>query len=289
MPLNNSLQIRTLVVDDEPLARQRVISLLKNYSEIQVIGESRNGEEAVADIQSKKPDLIFLDIEMPGMDGFGVISNIDLNYKPFIIFATAYNQYALKAFNIHAIDYLLKPFDDERFDEALEIAKNQIKLRHSSQFNEKLIKLINDYNTEPEKYVRQFKIKLRGREKFIPTESIYYIEAEGNYLMLHHENGRDLFRSTMASIEKELKIGDWANGNDTLAKEATRVYELYLSGILREIYFNDKHCAVLILECENLGSAEKSLSTLPLVQKGLISFEVMELNPYTGLNRIMKD
>ncbi len=204
MPLNNSLQIRTLVVDDEPLARQRVISLLKNYSEIQVIGESRNGEEAVADIQSKKPDLIFLDIEMPGMDGFGVISNIDLNYKPFIIFATAYNQYALKAFNIHAIDYLLKPFDDERFDEALEIAKNQIKLRHSSQFNEKLIKLINDYNTEPEKYVRQFKIKLRGREKFIPTESIYYIEAEGNYLMLHHENGRDLFRSTMASIEKEL-------------------------------------------------------------------------------------
>lgn len=204
MSLTNSLQIRTLVVDDEPLARQRVVSLLKNYPEILVIGESRNGEEAIADINSKKPDLIFLDIEMPGTDGFGVVSNIDLNYKPFIIFATAYNQYALKAFNIHAIDYLLKPFDDERFDEALQIAKEQIKQRHSSQFNEKLIKLINEFNTEPEKYVRQFKIKLRGREKFIPTESIYYIEAEGNYLMLHHENGRDLFRSTMAAVEKEL-------------------------------------------------------------------------------------
>lgn len=204
MSLTNSLQIRTLVVDDEPLARQRVVSLLKNYPEILVIGESRNGEEAIADINSKKPDLIFLDIEMPGTDGFGVVSNIDLNYKPFIIFATAYNQYALKAFNIHAIDYLLKPFDDERFDEALQIAKEQIKQRHSSQFNEKLIKLINEFNTEPEKYVRQFKIKLRGREKFIPTESIFYIEAEGNYLMLHHENGRDLFRSTMAAVEKEL-------------------------------------------------------------------------------------
>lgn len=204
MSLTNSLQIRTLVVDDEPLARQRVVSLLKNYPEILVIGESRNGEEAIADINSKKPDLIFLDIEMPGTDGFGVVSNIDLNYKPFIVFATAYNQYALKAFNIHAIDYLLKPFDEDRFDEALQIAKDQIKQRHSSHFNEKLIKLINEFNTEPEKYVRQFKIKLRGREKFIPTESIFYIEAEGNYLMLHHENGRDLFRSTMAAVEKEL-------------------------------------------------------------------------------------
>jgi two-component system LytT family response regulator len=204
MTLNNANTIRTLVVDDEPLARQRVVSLLKNYPEIQLVGECRNGEEAVEAINSKKPDLIFLDIEMPGMDGFGVVSNIDLKYKPFIIFATAYNQYALKAFNIHAIDYLLKPFDDERFDEALEIAKQQIKLKNSLNFNDKLLQLISEFNTTPEKYIRQFKIKLRGREKFVKTEDLHYIEAEGNYLMLHHENGRDLFRSTMAAVEKEL-------------------------------------------------------------------------------------
>jgi two-component system LytT family response regulator len=204
MPLTNVTTIRTIVVDDEPLARQRIISLLKDYPEIQLIGECRNGHEAVEAINSKKPDLIFLDIEMPGMDGFGVVSNIDLNYKPIIIFATAYNQYALKAFNIHAIDYLLKPFDDDRFDEALNIAKKQILLKNNSDFNDKLLSLITEFNTGPEKYIRQFKIKLRGREKFIKTENLHYIEAEGNYLMLHHENGRDLFRSTMASIEKEL-------------------------------------------------------------------------------------
>lgn len=204
MPLTNTITIRTLVVDDEPLARQRVVSLLKNYPEIQMIGECRNGEEAIEAINSKKPDLIFLDIEMPGMDGFGVVSNIDLNYKPFIIFATAYNQYALKAFNIHAIDYLLKPFDDDRFDEALKLAEQQIKLKNSSNFNEKLLRLIGEFNAEPEEYIRQFKIKLRGREKFIKTEDLHFIEAEGNYLMLHHENGRDLFRSTMSSVEKEL-------------------------------------------------------------------------------------
>jgi len=204
MPLTNSQQIRTLVVDDEPLARQRVISLLKTHNEITLIGECRNGEEAVEAINSKQPDLIFLDIEMPGLDGFGVVSNIDLKYKPFIIFATAYNQYALKAFDIHAIDYLLKPFDDDRFDESLEIAKKQIQLKQSSTFNDRLVKLMNEFNTQPDQFKRQFKIKLRGREKFINTEDLHYIEAEGNYLMLHHDTGRDLFRSTMSSIEKEL-------------------------------------------------------------------------------------
>ncbi len=204
MPLTNNIQIRTLVVDDEPLARQRVVSLLKNHPEVQLIGECRNGEEAVEQINSKKPDLIFLDIEMPGLDGFGVVSNIDLKYKPFIIFATAYNQYALKAFNIHAIDYLLKPFDDERFDEALEIAKSQIKLKHTSDFNERLLTLVNEFNSQKDQYIRQFKVKLRGREKYISVEDLLYIEAEGNYLKLHHKEGRDLFRSTMSGIEKEL-------------------------------------------------------------------------------------
>jgi len=200
----NAPKIRTLIVDDEPLARQRIIGLLKTHSEIEVIGECRNGREAIETINRKQPDLIFLDIEMPDVDGFGVVTNIDLNYQPFIIFATAYNQYALKAFNIHAIDYLLKPFDDERFEEALELAKTQIKLKNTSKFNERLLELVNEFSVEPDNYLKQFKIKFRGREKFIRTENIFYIEAEGNYLMLHHEEGRDLFRSTMGALIKDL-------------------------------------------------------------------------------------
>lgn len=204
MSLSNSVRIRTLVVDDEPLARQRVIGILKTHSEIEIIGECRNGREAIETINKKQPDLIFLDIEMPDIDGFGVISSIDMSYKPFIIFATAYNQYALKAFDVHAIDYLLKPYDDERFEEALVLAKDQITLKHKSKFNERLLQLVNEFNVEPDNYLRQFKIKFRGREKFIRTENILYIEAEGNYLMLHHEDGRDLYRATMNAIESEL-------------------------------------------------------------------------------------
>ncbi|RLD26705.1 MAG: DNA-binding response regulator [Bacteroidetes bacterium] len=204
MSLSSNAKIRTLVVDDEPLARQRIIGLLKSHPEIEMIGESRNGREAIETINRKQPDLIFLDIEMPDIDGFGVVSGMDLSYKPFIIFATAYNQYALKAFDIHAIDYLLKPYDDERFEEALELAKQQLLLRNTSKFNERLLQLVNEFSVEPDNYLKQFKIKFRGREKFIRTENILYIEAEGNYLMLHHEDGRDLFRSTMGSIEEEL-------------------------------------------------------------------------------------
>ena len=204
MSISSSAKIRTLVVDDEPLARQRIIGLLKAHSEIELVGESRNGREAIEAINRKQPDLIFLDIEMPDIDGFGVVSGMDLSYKPIIIFATAYNQYALKAFDIHAIDYLLKPYDDERFEEALELAKKQLLHRNTSKFNERLLQLVNEFSVEPENHLRQFRIKFRGREKFIRTENIFYIEAEGNYLMLHHEDGRDLFRSTMGSVEKEL-------------------------------------------------------------------------------------
>jgi len=204
MTLHNKAKIRTLVVDDEPLARQRIIGLLKSHQEIELVGECRNGREAIDTINMKQPDLIFLDIEMPDIDGFGVASGIDLSYKPFIIFATAYNQYALKAFDIHAIDYLLKPYDDERFEEALDLAKSQIALKSNSKFNERLLQLVNEFSVEPDNYLKQFKIKDRGREKFIRAENIIFIEAEGNYLMLHHEEGRDLFRSTMGSIEKEL-------------------------------------------------------------------------------------
>ena len=140
--------IRVVVVDDEPLARSRIVKLLQKESDIQIVGECKNGQEATSVINSKEPDLIFLDIQMPDMNGFQVFSKINPQYRPIVIFITAYDQYALKAFDIHAVDYLLKPFDNERFREALEIARKQIKMTLASDFNKKLLRLLKDFQHE---------------------------------------------------------------------------------------------------------------------------------------------
>ena len=121
-------RIRTLIVDDEQIARSRIRKLLDNDPDIDLIGECGNGTEAVSLIKDKKPDLVVLDIQMPDLDGFGVIEKLDTTKAPFIIFATAYHEYALKAFDVHAIDYLLKPFDDDRFSDSLQKAKEQLNM-----------------------------------------------------------------------------------------------------------------------------------------------------------------
>ncbi len=198
------MQIRTVVVDDEPLARSRIMNRLKEHEEIKLIGECRNGKEAVRFINDKKPALIFLDIQMPDMDGFAVISKLNLEYDPFIIFATAYDQYALKAFDVHAIDYLLKPFDNERFNEALARAKTQIKLQKSSYFNEKLLGLIKEYQQDYGDYKSAFTIKKDGRKIKIDVEHIFWLEATGNYITLHLAERKFLYRGTMNAIEADL-------------------------------------------------------------------------------------
>ena len=198
------MQIRTVIVDDEPLARSRILNRLKAHEEIKVIGECRNGKEAVRFINLKKPDLIFLDIQMPDMDGFAVISKLNLDYKPFIIFATAYDQYALKAFDVHAIDYLLKPFDNDRFLEALTRAKSQINLQKSSSFNDKLLRLIKEYQQDHHTYMSAFVVKKDGRKIHIDVDNIWWIEATGNYLTLHMAERQILYRGTMNDIEANL-------------------------------------------------------------------------------------
>ncbi len=198
------MSVRTLIVDDERLARARIIKLLQSHDDITIIGECKNGNEAIEDINNKKPDLIFLDIQMPDIDGFAVVTEADISYNPIIIFATAYDQYAIKAFDVNAVDYLLKPFDSERFDKATDRAKAFIKLKKNNEFNNKLVGMLKDYYNETEKYTKKFEIKESGKIKRVYAEDIYYISSEGNYVYFNLEEKKVLYRITMNALEIEL-------------------------------------------------------------------------------------
>ena len=197
------MTIQTLIIDDEPLARQRIRDLLVNEKEIDVAGESGNGVEAVAMIHDKKPDLIFLDVQMPEMDGFQVVENIKPEMMPHIIFVTAYDQYALRAFEVHALDYLLKPFDQDRFQKALDRAKKQIEFQKDGDFSYRLKELLHEIKSD-DTYLERLIIKSEGRIFFVKTDEIDWIEAAGNYVTLHVGNEEHLMRDTMNSMEKKL-------------------------------------------------------------------------------------
>lgn len=197
--------IRTLVVDDEALARERIISLLKKEKDIQVLGDCSDGEEALKMINSLKPDLIFLDIQMPVMSGIEVIKNLN-DFIPEIIFVTAYDEFAVEAFEMNALDYLLKPFDSERFSKTLSRARQRMLTDNTNEISKKLnnILLTFSQNRTGEKYLTKFVIKTAGKISFINVDDINYIEAEGNYLTLHTTNSKNLYRDTITNISEKL-------------------------------------------------------------------------------------
>jgi two-component system LytT family response regulator len=197
------MKIRTLVIDDEPLARGRLRKLLEDETEIELIGECSDGREALAAIQEHSPDLIFLDVQMPELDGFSVLAALKREKMPVVIFVTAHDKFALKAFEVHAVDYLLKPFDRERFQTALARALNQIKREQTGALTERLSTLLADLKPEsahPERIV----IKADGRMTFLKTDDIDWIEAADNYVNLRVGTESHLVRETMASLESRL-------------------------------------------------------------------------------------
>ena len=196
--------IKTLVVDDEPFARARIVKLLSSFDYISVIGESKNGQEAIAQIKNYKPDLVFLDIQMPDFSGFDVLSKSDKENLPFIIFVTAYDQYALKAFDVQAVDYLLKPYDDERFTKALEHARQQIIQRDEALLHGKMMSLIEGHHHDQSDTTFHIEIKDKGRSISINTFDIYFLEAQGNYIKLHLEQKTYLLRETLHNIKTTL-------------------------------------------------------------------------------------
>lgn len=196
-------KIRTLIIDDEPLARRRIIKLLEQYSDIEILAECKNGREAMRSIQDYHPDLIFLDIQMPDFSGFDVLNKLGKEKMPFIIFVTAFDQYALKAFDVQAVDYLLKPYDNDRFEQALEHARQQIKLKQQAFLHQKVMHLIDSYR-QPSEYRLSLEIKDKGVTHHVSIYDVYYLEAHGNYVKVHTAGRLYLLRQTLQALETEL-------------------------------------------------------------------------------------
>jgi two-component system, LytTR family, response regulator len=196
-------KIKVLVADDEPLARERLAGLLSQEPDIEVVGQARDGEEAVTAIHDDSPDLVFLDVQMPQMNGFDVIEAVGSDKMPLVIFVTAYDQHALKAFQVRALDYLLKPFDRERFKDALSRARKQLERDENGDLGRRLLALVKDLRRDQPKSDRLV-VKSGGRLFFLRTDEIDWVEAAGNYVRLHVGPGSHLLRETMNAIEGRL-------------------------------------------------------------------------------------
>jgi two-component system LytT family response regulator len=197
-------EIKVLVVDDELLGRERIRSLLREHADIKIVGECVNGREAVEAIQDLKPELVFLDVQMPRINGFEVVEIIGAENMPAVIFVTAYDEYAIPAFEINAVDYLLKPFDEERFEKAVERAKREIKRQESpTEIKENLRELLKEVKTEPQ-FLKRIPVKSARGTTFVLTEEIDWISASGHYLELHIGNETHLIREKLSVIETKL-------------------------------------------------------------------------------------
>jgi two-component system LytT family response regulator len=196
-------KIKVLVADDEPLARERLTGLLSQEPDIEVVGQARDGEEAITAIHDDTPDLVFLDVQMPQMNGFEVIEAVGTDKMPLVIFVTAYDQHALKAFQVRALDYLLKPFDRERFKDALQRARKQLEREENGDLGRRLLALVKDLRRDQPKSDRLV-VKSGGRLFFLRTDEIDWVEAAGNYVRLHVGPGSHLLRETMNAIEGRL-------------------------------------------------------------------------------------
>jgi len=196
--------IRTVIVDDEPLARERMRSLLGSEADVEVVGEARDGVEAVEAILGQSPDLVFLDVQMPKLDGFEVIQTVGADRMPAVVFVTAYDQHALRAFEVQALDYLLKPFDHERFQGALKRVRRQMDSQETGDLGRRLLALVKDLKTDRPTRSDRLVVKSGGRLFFLRSDEIDWIEAAGNYVRLHVGNEGHLLRETMNSIEGRL-------------------------------------------------------------------------------------
>jgi two-component system LytT family response regulator len=197
------MKIRTLVVDDEPLARERIISLLRKEPDVEVLAECANGTEAVAAIRGHRPDLVFLDVQMPGLGGFDALRQLEQEKLPLVIFVTAYDKHALKAFEVHALDYLLKPFKQERFKQTVQRARQALAARQAGDASQNLLALLGQAKPERE-YLTRIPVRVGERVVFVKTDQIEYIESAGNYLVLHTARENHVVRETLTALEEKL-------------------------------------------------------------------------------------
>ena len=206
--------VRVLVVDDELLARQRILDLLAHEPNVDVIGTAESGASAIEAIKRTRPDLVFLDVQMPGMTGLDVVRTIGPEAMPATIFVTAFDQYALRAFEVAALDYLVKPFDDERFEQAFGRARRIIELSEIGRMREQLLAVLTqtDDPDRPaatrvdsgEQYLERIAVEMKGKIRVVPVDQIDYITSDGPYAELHTGDRTHIIREPMHVLETRL-------------------------------------------------------------------------------------
>jgi len=219
-------KIRTLIVDDEPLARRLIRRMLKDDGEVEIVGECGNGSDAVAVIQKELPDLVFLDVQMPEMDGFSVLEAVGVKELPEIVFTTAYEQYAVRAFELHALDYLLKPFDQTRFKDAMRHAKDRLSRRWSEDKRPQMAALLDNLKRQP-KYLDRLFIRARGRIAFLKTEEITWIEAADKHVVLHVRKDAAMVRQPLKAMEAQLDPKRFLRIHRSIIVNIERIKELH--------------------------------------------------------------
>ena len=239
--------LRVLIADDEPLARDCIRLALASEPDVDVVAECCDGDEAVEAIGRLAPDLVFLDVQMPGLDGFGVIERIGAERMPPVVFVTAYDQHALRAFALHATDYVLKPFDDHRFHETLRHARRQLRLARESALGRRLAALMHDYTAladagpdgargpvppattpvPPAGYVTRVLVRHGARSYFVATEDVDWFESAGNYVRVHTGERTELLRATLASLARQLDPAKFARIHRGTIVNLSRVREVH--------------------------------------------------------------
>lgn len=224
------MSIRVLIVDDESLARDTIRLLLKQHEEFEIIGECKDGHEAVAAIMQEAPDLVFLDIQMPEKNGFEVVASVGPEHMPVIIFATAYDRYALQAFEAHALDYLLKPYDDARFEKALARALERIRQKQFGELTSKMIDLVGDHRVKRDDNLVAHRERIMVKERdalfFVKTEDIDWIEAAGDYVSLHLGKKSYLVRESMTGVESILDAKQFVRIHRSTIVNVERIKEM---------------------------------------------------------------
>jgi two-component system, LytTR family, response regulator len=229
--------IRALIADDEALARKFIRRMLKDDPDIEIAGECGNGKETVAMIRKQNPDLVFLDVQMPEMDGFAVLESIGVERLPEIIFATAYEQYAIRAFELHALDYLLKPFDQARFKDAIKHAKERFRSERQDEGRTQISALLESIKNKSQ-YLDRLMIKASGRITFLSTDEINWIEADDKYVHLHTGKISPMVRQTLSAMETQLDPRKFRRIHRSAIVNVERIKEL-------QPLFNGEHSILL--------------------------------------------
>lgn len=222
------MKIRAMIVDDEPLARERIRILLREELDVEIVSECANGVEAVVQIERHDPDLLFLDVQMPEMDGFEVLQNVPAGKLPVVIFTTAFDQHAVCAFDAHALDYLLKPFKPARFKEAVQRARDQVTGQQAGVAARGLLELLAERSTTTSTMSPLARLTVKTNDKilFIAINEVDSIESAGNYVVVHVGKDEHVLRETLTNLEAKLPSNKFLRVSRAALVNLDRIKEL---------------------------------------------------------------